>query len=156
MIFLAFAESIQLVPDGTLFIHIALILLMIFVLNRTLFKPINRILEERERSTRGGMDEARDTLRRIEENLTRYERSLREARAEGYSLLEQQRAEALTQRQQRLSQVREELEALTEREKEAIRRQAEEARATLAAEAQSVAAGISRQILGRSPGGVQV
>jgi F0F1-type ATP synthase membrane subunit b/b' len=48
MTFVAFAEnSIQLVPDGTLFLHIIIILLMVFVLNATLFKPINRILEER-------------------------------------------------------------------------------------------------------------
>ncbi len=61
MIFLAFAEnSIQLVPDGTLFLHIAIILVMVFVLNHTLFKPINRILEERERRTRGRTGEARE------------------------------------------------------------------------------------------------
>ena len=54
MVFLALAEnSIQLVPDGTIFLHIALILLMIWVLNRTLFKPVNRILETRERMTGG-------------------------------------------------------------------------------------------------------
>ena len=70
MIFLAFAEnSIQLVPDGTLFLHIAIILIMVFVLNRTLFKPINRILDERERRTRGRSGEAHDILQRVEEGL---------------------------------------------------------------------------------------
>ena len=49
MHFLAFAESIQLFPDGTIFIHIALILIMIWVLNRTLFKPINRVLATRDK-----------------------------------------------------------------------------------------------------------
>jgi len=43
---LGFAEnSIQLVPDGTLLLHILIILVMVYVLNATLFKPINRILQ---------------------------------------------------------------------------------------------------------------
>ena len=91
MTFVAFAEnSIQLVPDGTLFLHIAIILMMVFVLNATLFKPINRILEERERRTRGRSGEAHDILQRVEEKLTHYERALRDARADGYRLMEQQ------------------------------------------------------------------
>ena len=45
---LGFAEnSIQLVPDGTLLLHILIILVMIFVLNATLYKPINRVLAAR-------------------------------------------------------------------------------------------------------------
>src|SRR4051812_41815228 len=103
MIFLAFAEnSIQLVPDGTLFLHIAIILVMVFVLNRTLFKPINRILEERERRTRGRSGEARGILQRVDEKAESYERALREARAEGYRLMEHDRAEAMSERQLRL------------------------------------------------------
>jgi len=42
---LGFAEnSIQLVPDGTLILHVIIILVMIYVLNTTLYQPINRIL----------------------------------------------------------------------------------------------------------------
>ena len=53
MTILAFAESIQLVPDGTIVLHIAIIITMVFVLNKILFKPINSVLEERESRTRG-------------------------------------------------------------------------------------------------------
>src|SRR6476646_5574329 len=41
--------SIQLFPDGTIFIHISLILLMIWVLNRTYFRPVNKVIESREK-----------------------------------------------------------------------------------------------------------
>ena len=44
-----FAFVVQLFPDGTIFIHIALTLIMIWVLNRTFFRPINRVLEPREK-----------------------------------------------------------------------------------------------------------
>jgi len=33
-------NSIQLVPDGTLILHVLIILVMVYVLNATLFKPI--------------------------------------------------------------------------------------------------------------------
>lgn len=150
MTFVAFAEnSIQLVPDGTLFLHIIIILLMVFVLNATLFKPINRILEERERRTRGRSGEAHDILRRVEEKVTQYERTLREARSEGYRLMEQERAGAVSERQARLSAVREEINRSVGEQKETIRVQVEEARATLDQEARRLAAEIGSQILHR-------
>src|SRR5918998_905416 len=122
MTFWAFAEnSIQLVPDGTLFLHIALILVMVYVLNVTLFKPINRILEERERRTRGRSGEARDILDRVEEKMANYERTLRGARAEGYRLMERERAEAMQERQTRLGVIRDELGRLIEEQKQTIR-----------------------------------
>lgn len=149
MTILAFSESIQLVPDGTIVLHIAIIITMVFVLNRLLFKPINNILEEREHRTRGRSGEARETIRRVEESLANYENSLRKARAEGYKLLEQKQAEAFGERQQKISLVRQEVEQQTEEEKGVIRAQAQEARATLEGEAARIAAGISSQILGR-------
>lgn len=149
MTILAFAESIQLVPDGTIVLHIAIIITMVFVLNKLLFKPINNILEEREHRTRGRSDEARETISRVEESLTNYENSLRKARAEGYKLLEQKQAEAFGERQQKIGLVRQEVEQQIEEEKGVIRAQADEARATLEGEAARIAAGISSQILGR-------
>ena len=149
MTMLAFAESIQLVPDGTIVLHIAIIITMVFVLNRLLFKPINTILEERESRTRGRSGEAREIIRSVEESLANYENSLRKARGEGYKLLEQKQAEAFGARQQKIGLVRQEVEQQVEEEKGVIRAQADEARATLEGEAARIAAGISSQILGR-------
>jgi|SRR3954463_3459613 F-type H+-transporting ATPase subunit b len=150
MISLAFAEnSIQLVPDGTLILHIAIILVMVFVLNATLFKPINRILEEREKRTRGRSGEAHDILQRVEEKLAHYERSLREARAEGYRLMEHHHAEAMSDRQARLTVVREEIKQLIAEQKSTIKTQAEETRAVLATDARRIAAEVGAQILQR-------
>lgn len=146
---LAFAESIQLVPDGTIVIHIALIILMVFVLNRLLFRPIGRVLSEREARTHGRTGEAHDTIRRVKESLSRYENALRKARAEGYSLLEQQQAAAYGERQRKIATVREEVGGQVEQERGEIRAQAERARSTLSDEAERVAASISAQVLRR-------
>jgi F-type H+-transporting ATPase subunit b len=146
---LAFAESIQLVPDGTLIIHIAIIITMVFVLNRFLFRPVWQILKERESRTRGRTGEARETIHRVKESLSRYESSLRQARAEGYGLLEQQQSAAYGERQRMIAALRQEVEAQIEQQKNEIRTQAEQARGTLRDEAERVAADISSQLLRR-------
>jgi F-type H+-transporting ATPase subunit b len=146
---LAFAESIQLIPDGTILIHIAIIISMVFVLNRLLFRPVLRTLNDREARTHGRSDEARETIRKVGESLSRYENSLRQARAEGYSLLERQQSEANGERQRRIAEVRGEVEAQLGQEKNEIQAQAERARATLLGEAERVAADIKTQVLRR-------
>lgn len=154
MYFLGLAEgSVQLVPDGTLFLHIALILLMIFILNRTLYKPINKILEERERKTKGRSGEAGDILHSIDEKMAHYENSLRSARTEGYRLLGETRSEAMSVREQTLDSVRGEVNNLVEEQKTVIQQQAEEVRVNLGKEARVLAARISSQILHRQVNG---
>ena len=149
MVMLGFAESIQLVPDGTLVIHIAIIITMVFILNRVLFRPVNRILDERENRTRGRSKEAREIIQRVGDSMSRYEDSLRQARAEGYRLLEQQQAKALDERQNKIASVRKEVEEVIGQERGKIQAQADEARATLGDEARRMAASISSQILRR-------
>lgn len=151
--YLLLAEnSIQLVPDGTLFFHILLIVFMIFLLNLTLFRPINKILEEREQHTQGGAQETRKFLKRIEESLNKYEQTLRGARADGYLLLERERAKALQERQTLLNTLRNELQHSTDEQKGLIKSQAEQSRLTLEAETRQVAAEISEHILRRPVG----
>jgi F-type H+-transporting ATPase subunit b len=145
----AFAESIQLIPDGTILIHIAIIITMVFVLNRLLFRPVLRILSEREARTHGRTDEARETIKKVGENISLYENSLRQARAEGYGLLEQQQSEANAERQRKVAGVRKEVEGQLGEEKDEIQSQAERARATLLGEAERVAGEIKTQVLRR-------
>lgn len=149
-ILLSFAgNSIQLVPDGSLILHGAMIILMVVVLNLTLFRPINRILEERSERTEGLVGEARQTLKSVDESLRQYEQTLRGARAEGYHLLELQRLEAIRERERQLASAKEVLGEQTAAAKQDLKAQAEDARTTLGKEAQKMALKISAQILGR-------
>ena len=148
MIILVFAESIQLVPDGTLVLHVAIIITMVFILNAILYKPISRIITERESRTRGRLVEAREIIQRVEGSVLRYENALRQARAEGYRVLEKQQLEASGARQQKLTTLRKEIEEQLGEQKSVIEAQAEEARINLVKEARQIAASISSQILG--------
>ncbi len=148
--FFALAEGgIQLIPDGTLFVHIAIILLMIYVLNRTLFQPINKILDRRDSMSGGRSVEAEDMLRSVDAGLVQYERSMREARAEGYSLMEQERGEAVRVRQEKLAAMREEIKTATDAERQDIASQIESARMTIEQDAQRIAAEIGSRVLHR-------
>jgi F-type H+-transporting ATPase subunit b len=149
MIFLASSDVI-LVPDGTLLFNIALILVMVFVLNRTLFKPINRILEERDRKIKGqGGGAASDLLAQVDSKLAHYENSLRAARTEGYGMLEEQRRLAMEKRQAQLELVRAEARQYLSTQKSEMLVEVEAARATLSNDARLMAAQIGSAILER-------
>ena len=148
-IFGFFESSIQLVPDGTLLFHLALIVGMVALLNATLLKPINRILEERDRLTKGRLSEAATTLAVIDEKMRDYERSLRQARAEGYSLLEHERAALSKEHDRRVSEVKSEMAHWLSQEQEKLKSDVAQVRQGLEAEAQTMASQISKQILQR-------
>ena len=152
-----FAEnSIQLVPDGTLLLHVLIILVMVYVLNATLFKPINAILATREKRTRGRLTEAGEILRNVSEKLAEYERGLRAGRTEAYAFTEHERAGAMQDRQRALDEMRAQLAASVAAEKQAIQRQAEAARTTLEADAGRIAVEIGTRILSRPISGEEL
>lgn len=146
MVLLAF-QQVSLVPDGTVFIHIALILIMIWVLNRTLFRPVNRILEARARKTGGRSSEAQEILKSVGEKQIRYDEAMREARGEGYQLIEKERAAAVAERQTQVGAVKEEVAELVTRESQDLDRQRDDARRAIAADAERMAERISAAIL---------
>jgi F-type H+-transporting ATPase subunit b len=147
---LGFAEdSIQLVPDGTLVLHVLIILLMVYVLNATLYKPINQILAAREKRTKGRLSEAQEIMQSVTDKTSDYERSLRQARSEAYAFAEAKRAEALKERQQKLNEMRAQLVQSVATEKETIEQQAAEARASLEVESRRLAVEIGSRILRR-------
>jgi len=147
---LGFAEnSIQLVPDGTLLLHVLIILVMVYVLNATLFRPINLILANREKRTRGRLTEAQEIMANVSNKLGEYERALRAARTEAYALSELERGKAMQDRQRELDEMRARLAASISSEKKAIQSQAEAARVTLEADARRIAVEIGSRVLSR-------
>ena len=150
MIALSLAEnSIQLVPDGTLLIHVIAIVVMVYVLNSTVFKPINTLLAEREKRGSGRFAESNQILKQVDQKMASYEQSLRAARTEAYQLMEAEHAAARAEREKTLASMRAELSASTGKQKQELERQANEARSLLQANATQFAQKISTRILGR-------
>ena len=141
--------SIQLVPDGTLLLHLLMVAVMVFILNRTLLKPINRILAERERQVEGRLQEAQMMAAETDEKLKRYNDTLHEARVDGYKLLEKERAESLKQKDEALRLYREQMSREVAERIETTRRQEESVKKELEAQAGAISSLISTQILRR-------
>ena len=141
--------SIQLVPDGTLLLHLVMVAVMVFVLNRTLLKPINQILSEREKQIAGRLKEAQALSAETDEKIYRYNAALREARAEGYRLLEKERAAAMKEKDDKVRQYREETSKAVAAQLETTRQQAQRVRGELESQAAVVGDLISSRILRR-------
>lgn len=146
----AFSSSaVQLVPDGTLILHLAVIVMMVVVLNLTLLRPINRVLEERDKRTKGSLREARQILANATEKLLRYEQRMREARAEGYMLLERDRTTSSQERDRKVAEVKQEVARSLHDERQRLAQDAEKIRVVLEKDAEGIALAIGRQILHR-------
>lgn len=142
-------NSIQLVPDGTLLLHLVMVALMVFILNRTLLKPINQILSEREKQITGRRREARALAAETDEKLRKYQETLHEARVDGYKLLEKERAEGLKEKDEKVRVYRERVSKEVATEIENIRRQEQSVKGELESQAASISSLISSQILRR-------
>lgn len=147
MYLLAFAESIQLFPDGTIFIHIALILVMIWVLNRTLFRPINRVIEARDKHKGGAGGEAGTILRDVAEKEARYGKEMLDIRSKGYELIEKEQKKAVALREEEIGNVKAEVAEKFDIGKAQVEKQAAETRAALGKEADKIADSIAASIL---------
>ena len=141
--------SIQLVPDATLLLHLVFVVVMVFVLNRTLLKPINDILSEREKQITGRLREAEAMAAESQEKLKQYNDTLREARTAGYKLLEKERAESLKEKEQKLRQSRDQLSKEVAAQVDQIRNQEQAVKGELEAQAATIGSLISSQILRR-------
>lgn len=141
--------SIQLVPDGTLLLHLLAVGLMVVVLNRTLLKPVNQILAEREKQIAGRLREAEAMATETQEKVQKYNEALHGARVEGYRLLEKERAEALRERDEKLKVYRAEMSRNVAAQLAITRQQQQAVEGELEAKASAISDLISSQILRR-------
>ncbi len=149
MVFLAFAESapVQLLPDFSMLVIMGMILIMIWILNRTFFRPINRIIDARVKNKGGRYTEAEQILQDVSEKRANYKAALLEARNEGYDLIEKERLAALEAREAELGTVREEVSQKVLSEKSQIAKQTDAARREIAEQAELMADKITANIL---------
>jgi F0F1-type ATP synthase membrane subunit b/b' len=141
--------QIQLVPDGTLLLHLLMVVVMVFILNRTLLKPINQILAEREKQVEGRLKEAQILAAESEQKLKKYNDALHAARVDGYKLLEKERAEALKEKDEKVRVYREQTSREVATQLDNIKRQEQAVKQELETQAASISSLISSQVLRR-------
>lgn len=141
--------QIQLVPDGTLLVHLLMVVIMVFIVNRTLLKPINRILAERDRQIAGRLQEAQALAAETEQKRQKYNEALHAARVDGYKLLEKERAAGLKEKDEKVRLYREQTSREVAAQLDKINRQEQSVKQELETQAASISSLITAQVLRR-------
>ncbi|MBI4483706.1 MAG: ATP synthase F0 subunit B [Acidobacteria bacterium] len=140
-------------PDVSVAAVLIVFLLTLVALNRLLFKPLFRTLEERDRATDGLLKESHKTLEHYTEQFERYRAAVREGKGQGYKLQEAVRGEALRERAVLLQRAKAEAEAAVGDAKVQLREQVASAKRTLEQEVRDLAGSVARNILRRDIAG---
>jgi len=124
-----------------------IVLLFFFFLRWAFWKPLERVLAERQAATEGARKEAGELLGQANEKLRQYEESLRQARAEIYRQQEGTRRLALDERARILRDTREKAGEMLRQAKLEIAGDVAEAKKDLDAETRRLAEEITRTLL---------
>jgi F-type H+-transporting ATPase subunit b len=144
-------HGLELVPDPRLLIPlIVFFVLLIAPANALVFKPLLRVLDEREARTAGTRAKAQRLEQEAAAILARYEAAVRETREQGErdrrTLLSEVRSEA----QREIGVARQDAEARLESARGEIAASLESARGALRGQAQELARQAASQVLGRA------
>jgi F-type H+-transporting ATPase subunit b len=135
--------------DWTLFVQILNFLVLVFLLNIVLFRPIRKILQARQArlaALAGDIDGLADSRQGI---LGEVDEQLIAARREGLGLRESLRQEGSQAESSLLEQVKKEVDAQWTKVEAKIKKDVGKAREALSAQAQDFAQALATKILGR-------
>ena len=136
-------------PDLSLFWVIFFVLLLTFVLNRLLFKPLLRVMEERQRAVTSARELAERSAHEARRATAEFDRKTGEARADLYRQMDEMRRTALEERAAIMNQTRAEAESEISAASATLQAEADEARRRLSVDAEALGSAVAERILGR-------
>ncbi len=131
---------------------VCLLILLHFYLKAMLFRPLEKVLKQREDLTEGARKVAEQSLAAAERKEQAYQEKLREARAEVYRAQEETRRRWLEDQAAQIAQARERSEALVRSAKQEIINEAATARLSLEESSYVLADEIAAAVLARPAG----
>ena len=135
--------------DWTLFVQIINFLVLVFLLNMVLFRPIRRIIRDRQARLTAYEDDIAGLADTEQGILGEVDQQLAAARREGLGLREKLRQEGSQEESSLLEQVKKEVDAEWTQVEAKIKKDVAKAREALRAQAQDFAMALSAKILGR-------
>lgn len=136
--------------NWTLAVSATVFLITLLLLNQFLFKPIWRILDEREAGSTDVSRRTDEILERYQALLEDYQQKVREERQAGYKVAEASRVEALQERARIIAEARLRAEKLLEQASEEIQANVAAAQDRLLEEAEAIARLVAAKVLGRA------
>ncbi|KIH77840.1 F-type H+-transporting ATPase subunit b [Geoalkalibacter ferrihydriticus] len=136
--------------DWTFFLQLANFLLLIFILNVLLFKPLSRIMNERKQATEGGHQRARDLEEQIQAKMAAYREQLQAAKAKAAEERASLRAAAGEEEARILGEAHEKAANQLKTIRNQVDQEAASARKNLRDGAGKLAQQVASKVLGRS------
>lgn len=137
---------------GQLFVQtiptIVLVCILLVLLERLFFRPLTRILRQRQEETVGALARAKQQAAATEAKTREYEAAFQAARQAVYRQRETDRAAALAERDEALKRVREQSGSLVQRAEAELAAQVEATRRELTTRSQGLAGEIAETVLG--------
>ncbi len=130
---------------------VILLLLLYFYFKAMLFKPLNKVLKQRDELTRGARQAAEDSLANAERKTREFEIKLRDARSEVYREQEEQRRKLLEDQAGQIAQAHARTADTIREARAQIATEAATARESLAAQSGALADQIASSLLARRP-----
>ncbi|MCK9273949.1 MAG: ATP synthase F0 subunit B [Syntrophales bacterium] len=135
--------------NSTLLIQIINFIILIFILNAILYKPIMKVLETRKKR----VDDSKTTVDSYDDLIARkmadYEETLRRVRAEALERREEIKNEGAEEGKRILAGARDEITKMIQDFKDKVSAEKEHARRTLKDQTHAIALEISEKVLGR-------
>ncbi len=134
-------------PGLAVFWVILIVLLLAFVLDRGLFRPLGRVMRERETAIRSAQELAQASAARAREAAAEFEQRTRAAQAEVYREMDEKRRQANEMRAAVMVQTRQDVDAQLAEASARLKVQASEARAQLEKDADALGEAIVERVL---------
>jgi F-type H+-transporting ATPase subunit b len=145
------AGGIELVPDPDVFVPLLILFIaLVFPLDRLLFRPLFRVLEQRDEKIQGARRRADRLAREADEVVERYQAQVRDARVDAERDRKEQVDRALGESTSITGGARAEAETEIERARSEVGAALTEARGGLRAGAEQLGRAAAEQVLGRT------
>ena len=135
--------------DLTFIIQIGIFLVLLFILNKLLFKPYLKLFEERDGLVDGMREGASAIKKQVAEKSAQFDEAVREATLGAAQRVERMRAEGQAVAADMLAKSREKSAAEIEKAVTQIRAEAEVARKDLVRDVNLISVQIAEKVLGR-------
>jgi len=136
----------------TMVIQLAIVLSLMVILTKIVFRPFLGILQERRDRVEGAQKRARELRKRTAELMERHREAIFEAQAQAETTREKIRQESLAQEMEILKKSVEEANRLIQEMKMKIDQETEMARDSLRIQAQNLSREIAEKVFGRGLG----
>ena len=122
-------------------------LVLLYLLNIILFKPLLAIFRDRQDIVKGSLDAAREMDRKKEEGIEKMNRELSDARHKAKDTFEELREEGLNRQKTLLADAEAQASAMLQRARVELKAEAEKARGSLKADAEKFSDEIVRKLV---------